>query len=564
MISDLALEPLDRARIATRPRLGQLPLRGVVGVCGVLGDISWLLVAGVLISGGRPWGVPAFVVGTVFALAASGQYRVRLTLGLGDGGRVVGAVAAAFVTVAVVGGFGPTPIDALALVPAGAGFLVLDRLMLQTAVRHLRVRGLLLDPTLVVGAGDIAVRLAETLAEHPEFGLVPVGFVDDIDSQEHLPFPVLGRAGDLADILARHRVRRVVIAFGVARESAMVEVVRACEDASVEIHVLPRFFELGFSPRGRDVDLVLGYPLVRLPRNVLQARGRLAKRVLDVVVAALLLALASPVFAALALAVKLTSPGPVFFRQLRVGERSSEVEILKFRSMRINTDSDTTWSVDCDSRVTPLGRFIRSTSLDELPQLWNVLRGDMSLVGPRPERPVFVDQFGLTVRAYDQRHRVPVGLTGLSQVNGLRGDTSIDERARLDNHYIENWSLRLDLAILIRTVPTMVGALVPRRPGAAPGTTSPPPRAVPAQGWSLPAPMLPILSTVSGPRSDSSPETDEVWSARRRQFADPARPCPERSPGRRLRSRPAARYRAAPDTTEIPLAGSGGVERFRP
>jgi len=169
-----------------------------------------------------------------------------------------------------------------------------------------------------------------------------------------------------------------------------------------------------------------------------------------------MLMVTAPIFALLALSVKLSSPGPVYFRQRRIGKNGRDVEVLKFRSMRVNDESDTQWSVDVDARVTKIGRFMRKTSLDELPQLWNVLRGDMSLVGPRPERPYFVERFEQEVPRYGDRHRVPVGLTGLAQVSGLRGDTSIQDRAWMDNHYIENWSVGGDLAILARTAGAMI------------------------------------------------------------------------------------------------------------
>jgi lipopolysaccharide/colanic/teichoic acid biosynthesis glycosyltransferase len=164
------------------------------------------------------------------------------------------------------------------------------------------------------------------------------------------------------------------------------------------------------------------------------------------------LALASPFLLAVAVAVKLSSPGPVLFRQRWVGEGGREILVPKFRTLRVNHDSDTRWSVDDDPRVTNVGRLMRRTSVDELPQLWSVLKGDMSLVGPRPERPVFVKRFNADVWGYGDRHRVPVGLTGWAQVHGLRGDTSITERARFDNQYIEHWSLWRDFVVLLRTL----------------------------------------------------------------------------------------------------------------
>jgi lipopolysaccharide/colanic/teichoic acid biosynthesis glycosyltransferase len=177
-----------------------------------------------------------------------------------------------------------------------------------------------------------------------------------------------------------------------------------------------------------------------------------AKRVFDVLVAGTVLLLLSPLLAILAIGVKLDSPGPILFRQQRVGQYGRTFELLKFRSLRVNSDSDVRWSVVGDDRQTRLGAWMRRFSVDELPQLWNVVRGDMSLIGPRPERPHFVEEFSDAVAGYEDRHRLPVGLTGWAQINGLRGDTSIDDRAKYDNHYIDHWSLLRDLTILVATV----------------------------------------------------------------------------------------------------------------
>jgi exopolysaccharide biosynthesis polyprenyl glycosylphosphotransferase len=278
--------------------------------------------------------------------------------------------------------------------------------------------------------------------------------VDEVDSAG-LPLPLFGGVGMLRMVLSEERIDRVVVAFGVTREAEMVDVFRTCEDASVEIHVLPRFFELATAMNSRNVDDVWGYPLLRLRRSLLRRHSRFSKRVFDASVAAFALLVVSPLYAAIAAIVKVTSPGPVHFRQQRVGERGVIVEVLKFRSMRVNSRSDVEWNPTNDS-VTKIGHVLRVTGLDELPQLWNILKGDMSLVGPRPERPFFVEQFKAEVPRYDDRHRVPVGLTGLAQVHGLRGDTSIDERARLDNQYIENWSLWRDVVILFQTFSAVV------------------------------------------------------------------------------------------------------------
>jgi exopolysaccharide biosynthesis polyprenyl glycosylphosphotransferase len=338
---------------------------------------------------------------------------------------------------------------------AGACAMLFLRACIYGAVRAVRRRGAFGERTLIVGAGQVAVHFAATLDEHPEYGLRPVGFLDDLEGEE-LSHPLLGRVEELDTVLREHKIDRVVLAFGVSRESALVDVLRACDNAVVDIHVLPRFFELGFGGKGDDVDVVWGYPLLRLRRDAMRLSPRIAKRLFDICFAGLMLVLCAPLYGALALAVKVTSRGPVYFRQSRVGKQGKFVKVLNFRSMRVNNDSDTQWDVSTDARLTPIGAFIRKTSLDELPQLWNVVRGDMSLVGPRPERPYFVEQFQAEVPHYLDRHRVPAGLTGLAQVNGLRGDTSIDERAWFDNHYIDNWSMTHDLVILARTAAAVV------------------------------------------------------------------------------------------------------------
>jgi exopolysaccharide biosynthesis polyprenyl glycosylphosphotransferase len=197
----------------------------------------------------------------------------------------------------------------------------------------------------------------------------------------------------------------------------------------------------------------MGISLMEIqPAALTQPTQARIKRALDVAGAFVLLALTAPLFVGAAAAVRMSSPGPVFFRQRRIGQDGKPFDLLKFRSMRVNGDSDTCWSVAGDQRVTPIGRILRKTSIDELPQLYNVLRGDMSLIGPRPERPHFVEQFGAEIPHYHDRHRAPVGITGWAQVNKLRGDTSIAERVRLDNAYVERWSPWLDFVIALRTI----------------------------------------------------------------------------------------------------------------
>jgi exopolysaccharide biosynthesis polyprenyl glycosylphosphotransferase len=396
------------------------------------------------------WGL-LLALAAVLSLTMTGHHRVGITPSVGaDAPTMVGGLAVAVVAVGAVAPSGRLD----QIIPAGLLLVVavlVGRTISYASLRTLRRRGLIFEPTLIIGAGVLGTEVATVLRDHPEYGLVPVGFLDSFTDND-LPLPILGGPRALDAVLREHSVRRVIIAFGGTRDLDLVPVVRACERASVDIHVLPRFFELGITGVGRGGDDIWGIPLVRLKRGAVRPGARVMKRGFDLVVAGAAVIVAAPVLALISLAVRVTSPGPILFRQHRIGEGGRMVEILKFRTLRVNDDSDTTWSVRDDDRVTPIGGLLRRLSLDELPQLFNVLRGDMSLVGPRPERPFFVRRFGTEVPRYDDRHRVPVGLTGWAQVHGLRGDTSIKERARFDNQYIENWSLWWDVVVLVRTV----------------------------------------------------------------------------------------------------------------
>lgn len=329
--------------------------------------------------------------------------------------------------------------------------ILLGRLLVFKLVHLARARGYDQEDTLIVGAGPVGVEVAAALVANPDFGLRPAGFVDRFD--ESLSLPIVGAPEDLSLILEETGVRDVVLAFGSAGEHEIVDYIRECAHLDVQFYAVPRFFELGAHANvGYEVDGFALAPMRRPGGNMWRV-----KRVFDIVVAVFLLLLTSPVFAICALAVKLSSPGPVFFRQIRIGIGGRPFEILKFRSMRVNDDSSTQWCVDHDDRVTSIGDLLRKSHLDELPQLLNVLRGDMAIVGPRPERPYFVEQFSSEIDSYGHRHRVPVGITGWAQVNGYWGDSSIEARVRLDNRYIENWSLWRDIVIGLRTIPTLLG-----------------------------------------------------------------------------------------------------------
>ena len=447
--------------LAVVPRV-DAPSRWIAPALLLFVDIVALLVA-VAIAGASPLAL-AYAVVALVTLAASYAYRVRIALRALDqtpwlAGRLAFALALLAPVALLTGGAGSLLRTALVSV----ALIVPGRVISAAILRRLRRRGVLLEPTVILGAGEIGAGLARVLREHREYGVEPVGFLDSVPGKNP-PVPVLGDVGELDRILEEYDVRRVIVAFGPARESDLVGVLRTAVQHHVEVHIVPRFFDCGVAPEGPDIDDVRGIPLYRVRRAALRAPVWMFKRVIDVAVAGTILVLSSPILALVALGVKLSSPGPILFRQRRVGQDGREIDVLKFRTLRVNHDSDTQWSVTGDERLTPIGRFLRRTSLDELPQLWAVLRGDMSLVGPRPERPFFVRQFSADVYGYKDRHRLPVGLTGWAQVHGLRGDTSIEERARFDNHYIEHWSLWRDIVVLARTIAEVLrGARTPPR-----------------------------------------------------------------------------------------------------
>jgi exopolysaccharide biosynthesis polyprenyl glycosylphosphotransferase len=309
------------------------------------------------------------------------------------------------------------------------------------------------ENVLILGAGVVGQALASTMLERPELGLRPIGFIDSDPRQGESTVPVLsGLRSQLAEVIEQHRVGTVVVSFALTREADLVDTVITAHQMDCTVFVVPRMYELHHD--GADVERLRGYPLVRLNPDPTSRPAWWVKRGLDIGLAAVALVLLSPVLAAAALAVLVESGRPVLFHQVRVGLDGKPIRIHKIRSLRPATEDEaqTRWSIATDQRVGAVGRFLRRTSVDELPQLWNILRGDMSFVGPRPERPGFVEVFSIEHERYWARHRVPAGLTGLAQVNGLRGDTSISDRARFDNYYIANWSLWVDLRIVILTI----------------------------------------------------------------------------------------------------------------
>ena len=330
-------------------------------------------------------------------------------------------------------------------------FVTLGRLATGRWVAAVRARHP--DRVLIVGAGDVGRMIAQRIKQSAHLGYEVVGFLDDSPTRRSAAgLPVLGPIAALKQIIRREDVDEVVIALPEASHEELLDLVYECEHEKVAIKIFPDVFQI----MATEVTIgdLNGLPMLSV-RDVALRGWRLAlKRGLDLFGSAVGLVFLSPLFLLLALLVKLDSPGPVFYSQVRMGLDARPFPVLKFRTMRVGAEDQTgpVWATRDDARRTRLGAFLRRTSLDELPQLINVLLGDMSLVGPRPERPVFVEQFRQVVPRYMDRHREKAGMTGWAQVNGLRGDTSIVERTKYDLYYVENWSLLLDIKILLRTL----------------------------------------------------------------------------------------------------------------
>ncbi len=334
-------------------------------------------------------------------------------------------------------------------------------------------------PTLIVGAGKVGHLVAHRLVQNREFGLKPVGFLDSepLGSVEgEVPLPVLGGSWNLEQVIADQGVEHVIFSFSTAHHEELLAMARRCVDLGVTVSQVPRLFEA--TVERMTVEHLGGLPIVTLHPADPRGWQFAVKYALDRCAAFALMVAISPLLLAIAVAAKVSTKGPVLFRQARIGRDGAEFEMLKFRTMRgepaKHGESDADWAAEIlgtgngdrpdhlngaasngsqsEDRRTAIGTFLRRYSLDELPQIWNVVRGDMSLIGPRPERARYARRFERAVHRYGDRHRVKSGITGWAQVNGLRGKTSLADRVEWDNHYIENWSLWLDTKILILTV----------------------------------------------------------------------------------------------------------------
>jgi exopolysaccharide biosynthesis polyprenyl glycosylphosphotransferase len=451
----------QRSRGVSRLRL-DLAMLGVATVCTLaweghynVGAVAWQLLF-------------AFLV--VTQLSGRDSYAPRLRFELIEDARSIFTVTAvssmAILTLQVV--FANHLVTSAHLVRQwtfATFFLLAAHTVYRFRAVHQTRNGVTGEPTLIVGAGRVGQRIAARLLAQPSMGLTPIGFLDKEPLElRRLDLPVLGASWDLEEIVRAHGVERVVITFSTAPVPVVLDLVRRCERLGVTVSSVPRLFE---SINGRlTLDYSGGIPL--LTRKPVDPRGWpfLLKHGFDRVLAAILIVLLLPLFVILALAVWCSVGSPVLFRQTRVGRDGREFKMFKFRSMRqaehlpeqpaTPPDDIAPGGVEGVDRRTRLGTFLRRNSLDELPQLLNVIMGDMSLVGPRPERSEYVEMFEQEVYRYSDRHRVKVGITGWAQINGLRGKTSLEDRAEWDNYYIENWTPWLDLKIFVLTLNSLL------------------------------------------------------------------------------------------------------------
>jgi Undecaprenyl-phosphate glucose phosphotransferase len=315
--------------------------------------------------------------------------------------------------------------------------------------------GIGLKRVLIAGSGDLGRMVADRILQHRELGYQVVGFVDDRAGGDHIGYrglPLLGTLEDVTDVARRERVDHLYVALQLDEHSKLLDLVELTSREFIDIKVVPDLLQfIALRARLEDLD---GLPVINLNDVPLQGFNSWLKRVIDIMLSTAALALLAIPMAIIALVVKWTSPGPVFYRQERMGLDGKAFTVYKFRSMYHDAEesSGPIWAREDDPRATPLGRWLRRFDLDELPQFWNVLRGDMSIVGPRPERPFFVEQFKHRIPQYMLRHKVKAGITGWAQVNGWRGNTSLEKRIEYDLYYIENWSVTLDLKIMWLTV----------------------------------------------------------------------------------------------------------------
>ena len=333
-------------------------------------------------------------------------------------------------------------------------FGIIERFIIRSVLKRIRVNNKNLKHILIVGDNDLAFTFARRIRDNPYLGFVVSGF---LGRSEHIGrqiegSTVIGSFKEIDDILDRNTYDRVVLAIPLKYYYKINELVESCERVGIKAEIIPDYIR--YFPAQPSVDMIEDIPIIKIRYVPLDDDfNKFLKYSSDYIIAIIAIIITSPIMIITAIAIKLTSPGPIIFKQERIGHNSQPFMMYKFRSMKVQNPNEekSDWTTRDDPRKTKVGEFIRKTSIDELPQFFNVLKGDMSVVGPRPERPYFVEQFKETVPKYMVKHQVKPGLTGWAQIHGCRGDTSITKRIEYDIEYVENWHMGLDLAIMIKT-----------------------------------------------------------------------------------------------------------------
>lgn len=473
-------QPVGGLTIRQRRRRRALRLAGVDVLMLVLAVIASQLGAARADAPAEPLGWAAvYLVLTVALVAARGGYRVRIDVSPLEYVREIlsatGVAATLVISARVL--FGPSPelaAESVRLWGFSAVYLLAARWGLAIANHRPDRSG---TPTLIVGAGSVGRTVARRLLERREIGLRPVGFLDKeprrAEQRHDVDLPVVGASWDLERVAHEQGVEHVIVTFSTAPHAVLLNLVRRCRALGIEVSLVPRLFEEVSSRM--SVEHLGGIALLRVEQADPRGWQFEIKYAVDRVVGVMAVVVLSPVLLIVAALVRLTSPGPVFFRQARIGRDGREFHIYKFRTMwtaPAGRENDAAWvaqqlggapddtagdpAVAGEDRRTPIGTFLRRWSLDELPQLLNIARGDMSLIGPRPERTGIARSFEEHIYRYGDRHRVKSGLTGWAQVQGLRGETSLADRVEWDNWYVENWTPWLDVKIILLTIPAVL------------------------------------------------------------------------------------------------------------
>lgn len=332
--------------------------------------------------------------------------------------------------------------------------LSLERWAFRELLRYFRRKGYNLRRAVIIGAGDLGSRVAKKIRENPWTGLEVVGYLDDYKPSGEIieGKRVLGGISDVVGIIRDHDVDQVFIALPIRAYRRLAYIVERLKDEMVTIRIVPDIYQA--TTLNANVEEFEGMPLINLTDTPMYGWSLVMKRFFDIVFSLTAIIITSPIMLLIGISIKLASPGPILYRQERMGLDGRTFNMLKFRSMKVDAEDKTgaVWAKENDPRRTKFGSFLRRTSLDELPQFFNVLKGDMSIVGPRPERPVFIEEFRKKIPGYMLRHKMKAGITGWAQVEGWRGNTSLEKRIECDLYYIENWSVWLDIKIMCLTI----------------------------------------------------------------------------------------------------------------